>query len=113
MLAFLEAYLWVNTYARATDCKDYHKQPCVKCSGLLSVGSQVSEKGFMLLSAAFKQAFPDQTYKSDIAILRFLQMPLASIRVGTPNSGRAMWFLVEHVEGVDYIKFSHFADNLF
>ena len=100
-------------YACATDCEDSHKQPCAKCSGLLSVGSHISEKGFILLSSAFKQAFPDQTYKPDIAILRFLQMPLASIRVGTPESGQAKWYLVEHVEGVDYIKFSHFAEQLF
>lgn len=97
-------------HTRAVDCQDCHKQPCVQCSGLLSVGSCILEEGFMLLSIAFKQAFPNQTYKSDIAILCLLQMPLVSVRIGTPESGRAAWFLIEHIEGVDYIKFAHFAE---
>lgn len=42
-----------------------------------------------------------------------LQMPLACIRVGTPESGKAAWFLVEYVEGVNYTSFAHFSEALF
>ena len=96
--------------ARGMDCEETHMQPCSKCHKVLSVALQVLNEGYMLLSSAFKQAFPDQTYKSDIAISRLLQMPLASIRIGAPESGRAKWFLIEHIEGVDYTKFAHFAE---
>ena len=44
---------------------------------------------------------------------RFLQMPLASIRVGMPQSGKAAWFLVEYVEGVDYVNFGRFSESIF
>lgn len=40
-------------------------------------------------------------------------MLLASIHVGTPQSGTAAWFLVEYVEGVDYINFAHFSEAIF
>jgi len=33
-----------------------------------------------------------------------LQMPLACIRVGTPKSGTAAWFVVEYVGEVNYIS---------
>ena len=66
-----------------------------------------------MLSEGFKFAFPSQVYKSDIAIQRFLQMPLASIRVGTPQSGKSAWFLVEYVEGVDYVNFARFSESVF
>ena len=40
-------------------------------------------------------------------------MPLASIRVGTPQSGKAAWFLVEYVEGVDYTNFAQYSESIF
>ncbi len=45
-----------------------------------------------------------QVYKSDVAILRFLQMPLVAIRIGTLLSGQPKWFMLEFVNGVDYPK---------
>ena len=72
-------------------------QPCSECQPLISVASRVLNEGFCMLSEGFKSAFPNQVYESDIAIQRFLQMPLASIHVGTPQNGRAAWFLVEYV----------------
>ncbi len=37
-------------------------------------------------------------------------MPLVAIRIGTPLSGQAKWFLLEFVYGVDYPKFAHFVE---
>ena len=58
-----------------------------------------------MLSQAFKLAFPHQVYKTDTARQRFLQMPVACIRVGTPGSGKEAWYLIQYVEGVDYVNF--------
>ena len=96
--------------ARKFFCQSTHCQPCLKCTNMIQVASSVLKDGYMLLSFAFKKAYPTQTYKSDIAILRFLQMPLAAVRIGTPESGMAKWFLLEFVCGVDYTKFAHFAE---
>ena len=99
--------------ARNTDCHNRHMQPCCKCSAMLSVAAHVVKEGYCMLAEGFKSAFPGQKYKTDIAIARLLQMPLAVIRVGAPEGGRAAWFLIEYAEGVDYINFSHFCQALF
>lgn len=65
-----------------------------------------------MLSEGFKHAFPNQAYKSDVAIQRFLQMPLAAIRIGAPQSGKSAWFLVEYVERVNYINFAQFSESI-
>lgn len=99
--------------ARGADCQNRHMQPCLECAALLSVANYVLQKGYCMLSKAFKMAFPTQQYKADIARQRMLQMPLTCIRVGTPESGTAAWFVVEYVEGVNYIIFAHFSEALF
>lgn len=65
---------------------------------LLNVVKNVISNGRFHLSVAFKIAFPNQRYKTDIALSRLLQMPLVCIK-------QKVWFLFELVEGVDYIKF--------
>ena len=40
-------------------------------------------------------------------------MPFAAVRVGTPKSGKSKWFLVEYIEGVNYISFAQFAEMIF
>ena len=42
-----------------------------------------------------------------------VRLPLAAVRVVTPESGRSKWFLVEYVEGVNYISFAQFAEMTF
>lgn len=72
---------------------------------MLQIANRVLQEGYVVLSEAYKLAFPHHSYKADIARQRLLQMPLTSIRIGSPSSGTALWFLVEFVEGVDYIIF--------
>ena len=107
--------LSLNEYvdARNNHCNIYHSQPCLECSKLLSIAAQILEDGFCMLSEGFKVAFPNQVYKSDIALQRLLQMPLAAIRIGTPNSGKAAWFLIEYVESVNYVNFARFSESVF
>lgn len=80
---------------------------------MTSVAFRVVEEGYCMLSEAFRAAFPDQTYRAEYAVACFLQMPLAAIRVGIPDSGRSAWFLVEYVEGVDYVNFARFSEAIF
>lgn len=94
------------------NCVSCHSQPCVQCVAMLSVASVVLEEGFCALSKAFRSAFTQQAYKTDIALRRFLQMPVAAVRIGSPQSGNAAWYLVEFVEGVNYITFAQFAEAI-
>ena len=93
-------------YIRSLKCKSKHKQPCLLCSGLLKVAEVVNKDGFVKLSDAFALACPTQTYRTNTARERFLQMPLACIQVGDPKAGNSSWYLVAFVEGVDYDKFA-------
>lgn len=101
------------TIVHNADRQNRHKQPCSGCAALLLVANYVVREGHITLSKAFKMAFQSQAYKADIAKQRMLQMPLACVRVGTPESGKAVSFLVEFIEGVNYINFAHLAEVLF
>ena len=93
---------------RSVYCQNHHSLPCPKCEPLINVAKLVLSNGHIQLSVAFKSAYPTQTYKTDIAIQRFLQMPLVCIK---PKE-RQTWFLVEFVEGTKYMKFVLFVDAL-
>ena len=98
--------------ARSIYCCNKHSQPCIECMSMLSIANSVLTDGYAKLSETFKTAFPTLTYKSDIARRKILQMPLVCVRFGTPNEGTSSWFLFEYVEGVNYNKFSCFAEAL-
>lgn len=100
------------TLARDSVCKSNHAQPCLNCLALLSVAEDVLKNGCCLLSRAFRVAFPDQTYRTNNALERFLQMPLSAIRIGSPSTGKSAWYLLEHVEGVNHVQLVRFAEAL-
>ena len=62
------------------------------------------KNGFVLLAKAFRSAVCSHSAKQ-----RVLRMPLAAIRVGTPESGISEVYLFELIQGVDYHQFLHFA----
>ena len=47
--------------AQESDYLERHKQPCSLCNGLLSTADKVLKDGYILLSEAFRSAFPEQT----------------------------------------------------
>ena len=91
-------------------CHTTHAHPCTKCSGLSSVASHVLEHGSYSLSEAYKTAFPHLHYRAQNALQLLLQMPLAGVRVGTPESGISAWYLLEYIEGVNYIHVVRFLE---
>ena len=104
----LQEYIFV----RSIHCNTEHMQPCRECTAMLSIAKTVASDGYCRLSVSFKNAFPTLSYKADIARERVLQMPLACIRLGSPEKGTSSWFFVEYVEGVNYQKFACFAEAL-
>lgn len=93
------------------NCKAIHKQPCPRCDGLYSVALHVLQHGYYLLSEAYKTAFPHLKYQSQNALQIFLQMPLAAVRIGTPQSGTAAWYLLEYI-GVKYFQVVQFLEAM-
>lgn len=62
--------------ACSVHCQSVHMQPCFECDAMISVVCRILKDGQLTLSEAFKLACPDKEYKADIALRRFLQMPL-------------------------------------
>lgn len=50
----------------------------------------------------FRSAFPGVTYHSHSAKCRVLQLPLAALRVGRPESGTSEVYLMDYVPEVNY-----------
>ena len=94
---------------RTIICETRHKTPCSTCTPLLNIAKSVISNRQIQLLNAFKLAYPTQTYKTDIALARLLQMPLVSIKPCLQK----VWFLVKLVEGIDYVKFVSLLDALF
>ena len=63
---------------------------------VLLVELMVLEKGFVQLSKAFRIAFPSATYHSQNAKCRVLQIPLVSLRIGSPSDGCSEIYLFEY-----------------
>ena len=103
----MSLYDYVTT--RSVICQTTHKDSCTICEPLLNVARMILTNGHLQLSHAFKNAYRTQAYKTDIALVRLLQMPLVCIKPHQQN----IWFLCELVEGVDYVKFLSLTDALF
>ena len=88
-------------------CSMTHKSTCSLCPPLLSVAQKIIEGGFVLLSQAFRSAFPHRTYHSHSAKCCLLQLPLVAMRVGNPQSGLSEVYLFEHSPNVNYQQFLH------
>ena len=92
--------------ARTEHCKSKHKQACTRCTRMLQVATTVLQEGFCLLSSAFKTVSPTVKYQTDTARRLLLQMPLVSVRVGSPSSGKSFIVLIEKFQGTDFTKVS-------
>ena len=56
------------------------------------------------LSFVFKSVYPESTYNSHAAKSCILQLPIVAVRFGSPSSGISEIKVMEHMNGVDYVK---------
>ena len=88
--------------ARRSVCAKSHRPPCTECDSLLNTAQSIIDNGYLILSEAFRNVFPGIKYSAEVARRRFLQMPLVSIVVGDPSTGRSLSYLLECQMGVNY-----------
>ncbi len=69
---------------------------------MLISANSILENGSGILSEIFRKAFPGTKYTAEVAKRRFLQMPLVTILVGDPSSGRSLTYLIESQHGTNY-----------
>ena len=86
--------------------------PCVTCERMLQVANTVCVEGYCLLSQAFSIVSPKVKYRAEQARRMLLQIPLVSIRIGEPSSGKSFTLLVEKIHGADFAKIGFFINSL-
>lgn len=94
----LQEYVNVRKYV----CLQNHDSDCIKCSPMLAAAEMILKESIYSLPVLFKTFFPSVSYNSHQAKRRLLQMPLATIRIGSPSSGNSMVYVMEFFKGVDY-----------
>lgn len=88
-----------------------HASTCLVCPPLLTVARMVLDRGYVLLSEAFRSCFPTVTYHSHSAKRCLLKLPLVALRVGPPESGVSQVYLFEHFPNVNYRQFLHLLND--
>ena len=100
----LEEYCCVCQYL----CSQSHAQfQCKECPAYVLAAKMILKEKLCTLSAVFKGCFPHIRYKTDSAKRCLMCMPLASIRVGEPSSGKSQTFVMELVPNADYNMVRH------
>ena len=95
-----------------TVCSQTHSNTCQECKPILTVAQTIIDDGFVVMSEAFRNAYPSLKYTAEIARRKFLQMPLVNIVIGNTGSGRACSYLVENQPGMDYTSVYHLISSV-
>lgn len=102
----LKEYCWVfEEY-----CLRHDQQKCTECRGMVKAANLIIHFGFYPLSCVFRFCFPGVTYSLATAKRKLLKMPLAAA-LGSPSSGTSEVYLMEAVQGVDYLKRIEFLES--
>ena len=66
---------------RLTYCQQHHRSSCQECYVLVNIAKHIIEEGIAKVSIIYHKFFPDHKYKSDKAVRRILQLPVAIFKI--------------------------------
>lgn len=78
---------------------------------MLTAAEMVLDKWIIPLSLMFRTAFRDVTYGATPAKQCLLQMPLVVIRIGEPHRGNSQLYIMEYVQGMNYVNPAQFLET--
>ena len=84
-------------------CRTRHTDSCKRCLPLVIAAKLVKDRGICPLSHIYRQVFLFTKYNNRAAKRKLLQIPVAAIRCGSPESGTSRTFLMEILPGCDHI----------
>lgn len=89
--------------ARRDHCQRNHSVSCGECKSLIAAAEQIDESGIVPLRSLFTSHFlaPNVKYKSDKAIRRMMQLPVAIFPVEMQR-GQKTLFVTELNAAVNY-----------
>lgn len=76
-------------------CEQEHGQPCPDCPPLLHAAEMILQSHICSLPDVFKSSFPGVTYAAENAKRRLLQMPITTLRLGQPSTGKTKIVVME------------------
>ena len=78
-------------------CRVKHARSCKRCVPLITAAKAIADRGICPLSHIYREVFPTAKYNNQAAKQRLLQIPVAAIRCGNPESGISRTFLMERL----------------
>jgi hypothetical protein len=84
-------------------CRVKHAMPCKKCLPLITAARAIADRGICPLSHIYREVFSSVKYNNQAAKQRLLQIPVAAIRCGNPESGVSRIYLMERLSDCDHL----------
>lgn len=99
--------------ARADHCERNHRVSCKECTNLTDAAKQIDDSGIVPLRSLFAFHFlsPGAKYKSDKALRRILQLPVAIFPMEL-QKGQKTLFVTELNTAVNYEKLGEFLKTV-
>lgn len=99
--------------ARADHCERNHRVSCKECTNLTDAAKQIDDSGIVPLRSLFASHFlsPGAKYKSDKALRRILQLPVAIFPMEL-QKGQKTLFVTELNTAVNYEKLGEFLKTV-
>ena len=95
---------------RRRHCQQHHSVSCKECSILIEIANYIKDKGIVKVSDLYHKFFPGNKYKSDKAVRRLLQLPVAIFALERYLGSRL--HVTEYCPSVDYKRLVHWINKL-
>ena len=81
-------------------------EECTQCLPLIKLANEISGHGLCQVSSLFKNLFSSNRYRSEKAVRKLIQLPVAVFELEIQGKGSQRHFVTELNPGVDYLTFS-------
>ena len=95
---------------RTRYCQQHHSVSCKECYVLIEIANYIQDKGIVKVSDLYHKFFPSNKYKSDKAVRRLLQLPVAIFAL--ERSLGSQLHVTEYCPSVDYKRLMHWINKL-
>lgn len=96
---------------RTKYCQQQHSVSCEECHVLVDVAKFILEEGIVKVSSLYHKFFPKNKYKSDKAVRRFLQLPVAIFTLES-QSGISCLHVTGYCPSTDYKQLMQWINKL-
>ena len=96
---------------RLTNCQQHHRSGCQECCVLVNIAKHIIGEGIAKVSIIYHKFFPDNKYKSDKAVRRLLQLPVAIFKIES-QIGHPQLYVTGYYPGTDFSRLVFWINKL-